>query len=61
MNGVERLTVIGLSLSTVGMALSSQGGVNTAEGAGGLTLMFAGIVALLYAVLRSDRNSPNGH
>jgi len=60
MNQVEQLTVIGLSLSTVGMALSSQGGIDTAGGAGGLALMCAAVIMLLYAVLKSNRDSPNG-
>ncbi len=60
MNEVEQLTVVGLSLSTVGMGLSSQGGIDTARGAGGLALMCAAVIMLLYAVLKSDRDSSTG-
>lgn len=60
MNQVEQLTVVGLSLSAVGTALSSQGSIDTAAGAGGLTRMCAAVAVLLYAVLESERDSSNG-
>ena len=40
----------GPALSTVGMALSSQGGIGTTTWAGSLTLIGGGVVVLLYVV-----------
>ncbi|MEZ3163056.1 hypothetical protein ABNG03_01260 [Halorubrum sp. RMP-47] len=51
---VEELTVVGLALSVVGMGLSSQGGIDTTAGIGGLALMGGAVVVLLYAVVKSD-------
>lgn len=57
MNRLEELTVIGLSLSGVGMVLSSQGDITTPSGAGGVALMCAAMAVLLYVVLKSEENS----
>jgi hypothetical protein len=54
MTRVERLTIVGLALSAVGLALSSQGGIDTVPGIGGLALQAGGVLVLLYAVTESD-------
>jgi hypothetical protein len=59
MNQIEQLTVVGLALSGVGMALSSQGDIGTMSGMGGLALQAGGVIVLLYAVVKSNSSPPD--
>jgi hypothetical protein len=58
MSRIEQLTVVGLALSSVGMALWSQDHIGTISGMGGLALQAGGVIVLLYAVMKSN-SSPH--